>query len=109
MGLLNSLDATDKSRLAGYCALMMVLSHHYEGYWPDDERYRYMREWLKKSRHRTTMRTQIRLADIADEVARTFYCERGEELQQLIEAQDERLSEQLMEACREEMEERGVT
>lgn len=108
MGLFNSLDPTDMSRLAGYCALMMVLCHHYEDYWPDADRYRYMRHWLKEAGHRTTMRTQTRLAGVADEVARTFYKERRDELTELIERQDEQLSERLMEACREEMESRGI-
>lgn len=109
MGLLNSLDPQDMSRLAGYCALMMVLCHYYEGYWPDDDRYRFMKHWLKEAKHRTTTRTQTRLAAVADEVARTFYKERREELQELIESKDERLSERLMEACRREMDERGIT
>ncbi len=111
MGLfsLNSMDATDMSRLAGYCALMMVLCQHYEGYWPGSERFEYMREWLKKAKHRAPIYTRRELGEVAETVARRYHEEHPEELARLIESKDEALSQQLMDACRAEMDARGIS
>lgn len=106
----NTMDPTDMSRLAGYCALMILLSKHYEDYWPvSRDHRRYIRHWLRKSRHRAPLATLTALAAIADTVAQRFLDERPEEVASLIESKDETLSEHLMGACREEIDSQGLS
>lgn len=111
MGLFtrNTMDAEDLSRVAGYCALRMLLRHHQDGVWVDDDRYRYVHDWLKKAKHRAPTMLIGHLVRIADTVARRYQEERPDEVAHWIETEDTVISEHLMRDCREELDEEGIT